>query len=69
MWLAKASSISAKFEILARKNYASFHGNWEIIVFNFKSMEDRFPDIDAKELQQNDNEWGAVDDNQQFPRL
>ena len=29
-------------------------------------MADRFPDCDAKELQQlkeNDEEWGAVDDN------
>jgi len=31
---------------------ASFHGNWNIIVSNFKTMVDRFPDCDAKELQQ-----------------
>ena len=35
-------------------------------------MADRFPDCDAREMQhfkENDDEWGAVDDNQQFPRL
>ena len=35
-------------------------------------MVDRFPDCDVKELQQfkeNDDEWGAVDNNQQFLRL
>ena len=31
---------------------ASFHGNWKIIVSNFETMADRFPDCDAKELQQ-----------------
>ena len=31
---------------------ASFHGNWKIIVSNFKRMADRFPDCDAKEVEQ-----------------
>ena len=47
MWLAKTSSIAAKFEILPCKNY-SFHGNLN----DRNNMAERFPKCDGKKLQE-----------------
>ena len=47
MWLAKTSSIRAKFEILTCKNY-NFHGDLN----DRNNMAETFPKCDGKKLQE-----------------